>query len=135
MKAILFGLMLISSAVFADEDAPFDILDLPQGASVTLPSPATTLVPVSAFYRVNPTDKAQVFRLSAPPKTCAVKIQFYDKTSNEVKLATLRAGESLVYRFERFNGVRVHATPAAAEHCTGMAKLGLDSNRPLEIGM
>lgn len=133
MKAILFGLMLVSSSLFADDDGPFDIMELPEGASVTLPSPATTLVPLSTYYRVSPTDKAQVFRISSPAKSCAVKIQVFDKSSEEVKMATLKTGESLIYRFERFNGVRVHAIPVTG--CAAMTKLVLDSNRPLEIGM
>ncbi len=116
-----------------DVDGPFDITQLPKGASVTLPSPATTLVPVSLFYRVGPTDRAQVFRLSAPNTDCAVRIQVYDKTSDEVKTSMLRGGESMVYRFERLNGVRVHAAPI--DNCKSMPRLVLDSNRPLEIGM
>jgi len=133
MKAILFSLMLLSTSLFADDDAPFDIMELPEGASVTLRSPATTLVPLSTYYRVTPTDKAQVFRLSSPAKACAVKVQVFDKTSDEVKMATLKAGESMVYRFERFNGVRVHALPVTG--CGALTKMVLDSNRPLEIGM
>ncbi|MBC7661947.1 MAG: hypothetical protein H7249_19820 [Chitinophagaceae bacterium] len=133
MRTILLGLMLISTSVFADEEGVFDILQLPEGASVTLPSPATTLVPISTSYRLNPTDKAQVFRISSPPSACAVKIEFYDKTSDEVKVATLKGGENVIYRFERFNGVRVHASPLSK--CTTLTKLVLDSNRPLEIGM
>ncbi len=133
MKAIILGLILLSPSVFADDNTPFDILELPAGASVTLPSPATTLVPLFQYYRVNPTDHAQVFRISAPPKTCAVKVQVFDKSSEEVKMATLKAGESLIYRFERFNGVRVKASPLS--HCNYLTKLVLESNRPLEIGM
>ena len=133
MKAVLFSLMLLSTSVFADDDAPFDILELPEGASVTLPSPATTLVPLSTFYRVTPTDKAQVFRISSTSK-CAVKIQVYDKTSDEVKTANLKSGESMIYRFERFNGVRVHAVPVSG--CAAMTKLVLDSaNGPVRLAV
>lgn len=133
MKAILFSLLLLSTSLFADDEAPFDIMELPQGASVTLPSPATTLVPLSTYYRLSPTDKAQVFRLSSPLKTCSVKVQVFDKTTDEVKMAILKAGDSMIYRFERFNGVRVHAMPVNG--CAALTKLVLDSNRPLEIGM
>lgn len=116
-----------------DTEGPFDITQLPKGASVVLPSPATTVVPLSTSYRVGPTDRAQVFRLSAPASACAVKVQVFDKTSDSVKTSNLRAGESMIYRFERLNGVRVHATPAA--RCKQFTRLLLDSNRPLEIGM
>jgi len=134
MKSIVFGLMLLSTSVFADDEDPFDIMELPKGSSVTLPSPATTLVPMATHYRVTPTDNAQVFRISAPAQTgCAVKVQVFDKSSEEVKMATLKAGESLIYRFERFNGVRVQTTPVT--NCKQVTKLVLDSNRPLEIGM
>lgn len=133
MKAIVFGLILFSTSLFADDDSPFDIMELPQGASVTLPSPATTLVPMATKYRVAPTDKAQVFRISAPAQSCTVKVQVFDKNSDEVKIATLRGGESMIYRFERLNGVRIQSAPA--EKCVTLTKLVLDSNRPLEIGM
>jgi hypothetical protein len=133
MKAIVFGLILFSTSLFADDDSPFDIMELPQGASVTLPSPATTLVPMTTHYRVAPTDKAQVFRISAPAQACAVKVQVFDKNSEEVKIATLRGGESMIYRFERLNGVRIQSSPI--EKCVTLTKLVLDSNRPLEIGM
>ncbi len=116
-----------------DTEGPFDITQLPQGASVTLPSPATTVVPLSTFYRVGPTDKAQVFRISASDSGCAVKVHVYDKTSDQVKTSMLRSGESMIYRFERLNGVRVHASPV--ESCKAKTRLVLDSNRPLEIGM
>lgn len=133
MKAVLLSLILSSTSLFADDDAPFDIMELPEGASVTLPSPATTLVPLSTYYRVTPTDNAQVFRISSTAKACAVKVQVFNKSSEEVKMATLKAGESMIYRFESFNGVRVHATPVTG--CSALTKLVLDSNRPLELGM
>lgn len=149
MKAVLRGLglsaLLLSGTVFAvenvdpdngpafDTDGPFDITQLPKGASVTLPSPATTIVPVKNYYRVGPTDRAQVFRLSAPATACAVKVQVFDKTSDGVKESTLKGGESMIYRFERLNGVRIHASPM--DSCKQMVTLVLDSNRPLEIGI
>lgn len=92
MKAIVFGLLLISTSVFADDESAFDILQLPEGASVTLPSPATTLVPVSTSYRLNPTDKSQVFRISSPAEACAVKVQFYDKETTETALMAAETG-------------------------------------------
>lgn len=116
-----------------DSEGPFDITQLTKGESVTLPSPATTLVPIKNFYRVGPTDRAQVFRLSSPATACAVKVQVFDKKADGIKTSTLRAGESMIYRFERLNGVRIHAEPLSK--CDQVVKLTLDSNRPLEIGI
>lgn len=139
-----FGVWVFSGSLFAvgepgrdegsafDAEGPFDIMQLPKGASVTLPSPATSLIPLSQYYRIGPTDKAQVFRISAPQGACPVKVQVFDKQSEDVKVSTIKAGESMIYRFERLNGVRVHAAPVAL--CKSMTKLVLDSNRPLEIG-
>ncbi len=127
------ALTVFSSLAIAEDETPFDITEMEHGESVTLPSPATTLVPVALHYRVAPTDKNQVFKISSPSSACTVQLKVFDKTSEAVKLVTLRAGESLVYRFERFNGVRVASEPL--HPCQKMAKLVLESNRPLEIGM
>jgi hypothetical protein len=150
LRGLGFSALLLSSTLMAvegesvidmdsdagpafDTEGPFDITQLPQGASVTLPSPATTVVPLSIFYRIGPTDRAQVFRIRAPEVGCAVRVHVYDKTSDEVKTSMLRSGESMIYRFERLNGVRIHASPV--ERCARQARLVLDSNRPLELGL
>lgn len=116
-----------------DTEGPFDMNQLPDGAIVTIPSPATTIVPYSRPYRVGPTDRSQVFRIVA--SNCAFKVEVFDKTNEGqgVKVSTLKAGESMIYRFERLNGVRVEATPLSK--CNQMASLVMDSNRPLEIGI
>lgn len=144
MRGLGLGALLLSSTLFAaldpdrddgpvfNTEGPFDIAQLPKGASVTLPSPATTFVPVSEYYRLAPTDKAQVFRISAPANGCSVEVKVFDKKSDDVKILTLQAGQSMIYRFERLNGVRVHATPL--HKCKMMTKLIVDSNRPLELG-
>ena len=132
MKLVMVLATLLSGVAMAEEGA-FDITVLPHGKSVTLPRPATTLVPMETVYSLNPTDKHQVFRISAPQTGCAISLQFYDKSGSQVRTHTLRSGESMIYHFTRLHGVRIETS--STSKCVSTAKLVVDSNRPMEVAL
>lgn len=135
--ALTGAAMLLSLSKFsfaAEGDSPFDIRWLPKGADVTLPHPATTIVPLNLMHRVMPTDYDQVLKFTSQG-SCVIRITVYDNAAPRARTLDIRGGETMIYHFRKLSTIRVNAEEETASKCPQTASLTLESNRPLGIGL
>ena len=113
----------------------FDILQLPKGASVVLPHPASTLVPLNLKVQVAATDRKQILKIgavSANGSTQAVKLAVFDSYQSRVKYVDVRPGSFVLYAFKNLNTLQL--VPQNSKHPgLSQTKLLLESNRPLGV--
>jgi len=151
LKNLIFTLFLASSSAQAQEidenneaeagsqtfesSERFDITQLPKGAEVVLPHPATTLVPLHLKVQVTPTDKKQLLKIgsfSEGSASSSFQLAIYDKNLSRVKYLTIRPGSFVVYHFKNLGRIqlvpKVSKTPLHRN-----TKLLLESNRPLGL--
>jgi hypothetical protein len=147
---VIFGLTWASLASAQDENigpggdqglaAPeqaehFDILQLPKGASVVLPHPASTVVPLNLTVQVSATDRKQILKIGALSRngsTKAVKLAVYDNYQSRVKYLSIRPGSFVIYSFKNLNTLRLVPQNRRDPVLQG-TRLLLESNRPLGV--
>ncbi len=113
----------------------FDILQLPKGASVVLPHPASTLVPLNLKVQVSATDRKQILKIGAVSRTGstkAVSIAVYDSYQSRVKYLDIRPGSFVIYSFKNLNTLQLVPQNIKDPALQG-TKLLLESNRPLGV--
>lgn len=113
----------------------FDILQLPKGASVVLPHPAATLVPLNLKVQVSATDRKQILKIGAVStsgSTQAVDLAIYDKYQSRVKYLKVKPGSFVIYAFKNLNTLQLVPQNAKAAALQG-TRLLLESNRPLGV--
>lgn len=115
----------------------FEIENLPVGKSVTIPRPATTLVPLHVRAILTATDMPQslsvrLVGLSGQPMPAAgpVKVSIIDPNSEHAVSAKLRGDAPFIYNFRDLRPITVSVTRTGSEVS---AKLLIESNKPLEI--
>lgn len=121
--------------IAAEGDSPFDIRWLPKGADVTLPHPATTVVPLNLMHRIIPTDYDQVLKVSSNQPSCSLRITVYDSAAPGARTLKLTGSDTVIYRFKKLSTIRVNAEDDRDGACAQTASLTLESNRPLGIGL
>lgn len=134
LNRFLFVLSMIMS--LKSLATSFDIKDLPHGKSVTLPHPATTLVPLNGQVILTATDNQQTVKISSVRsrggRGVQVRIAIYDSLSEKVRYLDLKPGGSIVYAFKGLNQIRI--APIAPKRFPADARLKIQSNKPLGIG-
>jgi hypothetical protein len=113
----------------------FDILQLPKGASVVLPHPASTLVPLNLKVQVSATDRKQILKIgavSASGSTQTVDLAIYDRYQSRVKYLKIKPGSFVIYAFKNLNTLQLVPQNAKAVGLQG-TRLLLESNRPLGV--
>lgn len=130
-----FGLLVFSGLVMAGD---FQLTSLPRGKSVTLPRPATTLIPLTEAATLSSTDKSQTLKFSSISvsggKADPIKISIYDKHSEKPRHLVVKAGSPMVYTFKGLSSIRIQtATIGAGLKTSKSTKLRVESNRPLGI--
>jgi hypothetical protein len=116
----------------------FFIEILPKGASITIPQPATTIVPIGMQVFVGATDRGQAIKLTPMYKTKKkqlIKIDLKQSRSGTRQLSyDLRKSRPLVYSFDGLETVRVASEyTGLGNHLDGRTYLKIESNRPIEI--
>jgi hypothetical protein len=107
---------------------------LPKGANVTIPRPATTIVPLTARVQLTATDMPQ--SLSFKPVDVnggtprPIRLSIYDRRSERVQYVELKPGTPFLYTYRELGSITV--IPQAAGGSNAMA-LQVESNKPLEI--
>jgi hypothetical protein len=113
----------------------FDILQLSKGASVVLPHPASTLVPLNVKVQVTATDRKQILKIAAVStngSTQLVKIAVYDRYQSRVKYVNVRPGSFVLYAFNNLSTLQI--VPQNIKHPgLSQTRLLLESNRPLGV--
>jgi hypothetical protein len=112
----------------------FDILQLPKGASVVRPHPASTLVPLHVTVRVTATDKKQILKIGAISKgsTKAVNLAVYDRYQPRVKYLSIRPGSFVLYSFKNLNTLQL-VPQNSKDPGLQQTRLLLESNRPMGV--
>ncbi|WP_141734667.1 hypothetical protein [Oligoflexus tunisiensis] len=122
--------------VAAEPAEHFDILQLPKGASVVLPHPASTLVPLNVKVRVTATDRKQILKIgaiSSNGSTKAVNIAVYDRYQPRVKYVSIRPGGFVLYSFKNLNTLQL-VPQNSKDPGLRQTRLLLESNRPMGVG-
>ena len=135
-KALLKGAIAILclGMVGTSPSMAFEISELPPGKSVTLPHPATTLVPLDTKVRLTATDRQQTLKLTSVSSKKPFTLAIYDSLSEKVRYIKLRPGASMVYSFKGMNTIQVVPVKPKKERFSRQARLKVESNRPLGIG-
>jgi hypothetical protein len=113
----------------------FDIQQLPKGASVVLPHPASTLVPLNLNVQVSSTDRKQILKIGAVSGAAsnrAVKLAIYDSHQTQVKYLNIKPGSFVIYPFKRLNSLRIVPQNRKDPALQG-TRLLLESNRPMGV--
>lgn len=121
--------------VMPEQAEHFDILQLPKGASVVLPHPAATLVPLNLKVQVSATDRKQILKIgavSANGSTQTVDLAIYDNYQSRVKYLKIKPGSFVIYAFKNLNTLQLVPQNAKAAGLQG-TRLLLESNRPLGV--
>lgn len=118
--------------------SPFDITELPKGKSVTLPHPATTVIPLPSTVILNSTDKDQTLKIIAVGKANGLAqpfdIAIFDSNSDRVRYITVREDSPVLYSFKSLGSIRLEAKfPSGRDDLAESTKLLVESNRPLGI--
>jgi len=126
-----------SSIGLADDKTVFDILKLPTGASVTLPAPATTSVPIDAPFQLGSTDLPQTvsLRIFGMVGQGEMKVAVFDSGASRVQYLKASPGVAAVYTFRRLGHITIKpSTPKGLKTWQGStAKLQIESDKPLTI--
>lgn len=133
-------LLSLSALVFLTLPAigkAFDLGELPKGKSVTLPRPATTLVPLTSKVRLTATDRQQTVKLTSTARSGrsqSLVLAIYDDLSDKVRYVKLKPGGSMIYSFRGMNTIQIVPKLTAKNTNLNQARLKVESNRPLGVG-
>ena len=114
----------------------FEIQNLPIGKSVTLPRPATTLVPLDSRVRLTATDHQQSVKftsVSSKGTGGPFKLAIYDSLSEKVRYVNLKPGTSVLYHFQGINTIQILPT-VSGNKTKSKGQLQIESNKPLGVG-
>lgn len=135
--ATTFALTLASSAALAQAKVSgFMLSSLPAGKSVTIPRPATTIVPITSRVMLTGTDLPQSisFRaMSTDGASQPVRISIYDRNSERVKYIDLKPGTSVLYTVRDLATITVVPDIRGREMELRNLALVVESDKPLEI--
>ncbi|MDQ3233020.1 MAG: hypothetical protein M3Q07_14475 [Pseudobdellovibrionaceae bacterium] len=113
----------------------FDIMQLPKGASVVLPHPASTIVPLNIKVQVSATDRKQILKITAINQggsTKPVKLAIFDLYQSRVKYLDVRPGSFVIYAFKNLNSLQL-VPQNSKDPALKQTRLLLESNRPLGV--
>lgn len=136
LVGMLFAVAVAPSAVAQLGDDVFDLTDLPKGATITLPHPAVTHVPLTSEVRLTSTDMPQMIKLSGVTgrgeRAPVIKVAIYDSSEGHVHHLTVQPNSYVVYMFHSLDTIRVTSKVVSKGSVAG-STLKIESNKPLEI--
>ena len=125
------GLCLLAAPATArTANGVFGLEALPQGKSVTLPTPAATTMAGQARVVITPTDMPQTLSLKSQGTGSPLRVAIYDPHAKKPKRIDLRPGTPFLYSFRDLKAVTI-VTEAISS--SGSGRLRFESNKPLEI--
>lgn len=142
LHILLLSLTCMAPPAVAQEDDGGDLIfhisELGKGQTVTLPRPATTMVPLNQEVLLTSTDLPQNLMLSLPAslqKNQTIEIQIFDSFSDKVKTIKVTPGATALYSFKALSSIRL--VPKITSKKAGLmtAQLKIESNKPLAIGL
>ena len=114
----------------------FQLEQLPLGADVTLPGPATTHVAMASRVTLTSTDAPQTVSFttvaSANGVAAPIRLAIFDKNSDRVRYVELKPGKPFLYSFKNLATIAV-VPQAAGASGKNTAKLQLESDKALMI--
>lgn len=132
MKVMLLLWSVYSMQLLAK---PFDIMELPNGKSITLLSSAQAHIPIEERVSITATDAPQSLSVSikknnGEPVSKSVKIAIFDKFQSEVKYVELQTGRVFVYSFKGLSTITITVPDSAG--LKGVY-LEMESNKPFTL--
>ena len=142
----LAGLATVAAMAFAGVSAPlfaeaklsgFMLSTLPAGKSVTIPRPATTIVPITSRVMLTGTDLPQSISFRAMSTASGasqpLRISIYDRNANRVKYIDITPGTSFLYSVKDLATITVIPDIRGREMEARNLALVVESDKPLEI--
>ena len=108
MRILLLAIVFLpnNTTLFAKG---FDLNSLPRGASVTLPQPAVTIIPLNTRVTLSATDSPQSLKITTHSQTrrgaVTLELAVYDRHSERVRYLTIRPGVPYVYSFKGLSSI------------------------------
>lgn len=135
MTRNIIAVMMFLSAVSLSTkllSRTFNPLQMPKGAKVTLPQPATMKMPIDMTVQLGATDRAQALSLLALGKGAKpIRVKINDLTLNTTKIIHLFPGRPVFYNYTSLSTVRLEASSEGKNSTSRQVQI--ESNRPLEI--
>ena len=142
MTRFLPHVLLFFAGIYAAEapsrakDGIFRLRELPSGASVTLPRPATTYLAPGDEARLTATDAPQSVKLSSihqrGRKAATLNLEIIDLGANKTKQVVIRPKQPFIYNFPALQSIKVKAAPLSGANNKFQMVL-IESDKPLEI--
>lgn len=137
LVAPVLAIAIASPVAAAASDGAFHLDRLPKGKSVTIPRPATTLVPLTARVVLTATDMPQTvsFRSINVKKgpVSALRLSIYDKDSDRVQYVDVSPSTPFLYAFKELASITVIVESGKTGGVIDGATLQVESNKPLDI--
>ncbi len=136
----IFYSFIFSQAIFS-QNTPwgFDILKLDKGAEVTMPQPATTIIPIDARVQLRSTDKDQSISMklvhTSNGQIPNIKVAIFDKNQKRVQYISLQKGSGSVYPLKNLSTISLVGEKPKKfnEKDLEHLKIQIESNRPLGV--
>jgi hypothetical protein len=134
-KIMILAVMLHSATVFATQ---FNVAEMPEGAEVTVPQAATTVVPVRSKVTIGSTDQPQTIRIVAPSqgpaRNSTVSLTIED-SSRTVKTVKVSPGTPFLYSFKGLSSVTISSELQDANRVPSksLGGLSIESDKPLTV--
>lgn len=133
--ALALGLGLLTTAAMA-VDGAFHIDRLPKGKSVTIPRPATTLVPLTSRVVLTATDMPQTISFKSintkKGPVSALRLSIYDAGASRVQYVDVSPTTPFLYAFKELASITVIVEGNKGGVIDG-STLQVESNKPLDI--
>lgn len=111
----------------------FNPLQMPKGAKVTLPQPATMVMPIDMTVNLGATDRSQALSLLAVGSgSKPIQVRINDLSLKTVKVVNLYPGRRVFYNYTSLSTVKLEASLNGSK-INKRSKVQIESNRPLEI--
>jgi len=117
------------------EISGFHLDRLPKGKQVTMPRPATTIVPITGRVTLTATDMPQSVSFKAVNvgngPLSSIRISIFDPQSERVQYVDVQPGTPFLYSFREIGSITV--VPQPRPGADRRLSLQVESNKPLEI--
>ncbi|MCX6125948.1 MAG: hypothetical protein NTV34_14545 [Proteobacteria bacterium] len=137
---LTLALTIAPGAVLADQ---FNVDEMPEGAEVTLPGAATTMVPVATKIKLESTDAPQTVSIvpvaTGGRQAVPVQLSIYDTKLDRVRYVQISPGAPFLYSFRGLSAITLQ-TDVSGGAKSGRAvssregiKLKIESDKPLTV--
>lgn len=123
-------------AASRSKDGVFRFSELPSGANVTLPKPATTYLAPQDQARLTATDIPQSIKLSSVntrgSKAADIDIVIFDRNMKEIKRVVIRPKAPFIYNFQALESISLKTESLSGAGNRSQFVL-IESDKPLEL--